>query len=145
MSKDILYLLIIHLFVIFYKIKYSPICEYFHIFVPKSLPLMNVSFVDSKLSDLYKGITVKERRYRYPPELIKQYIKTVKKLESVEKVEELFQFHSLNYEKLKGQQKDFSSVRINKKLQLLFHEVVSEEEPFEVNRLTITEISNFKS
>jgi toxin HigB-1 len=106
---------------------------------------MNVSFVDPKLSDLYKGITVKERRYRYPPELIKQYIKTVKKLESVDKVEELFQFHSLNYEKLKGQQKDFSSVRINKKLHLLFHEVLSEEEPFEVNRLTITEISNFKS
>lgn len=99
--------------------------------------------MDPKLSDLYKGITVKERRYRYPPKLIKQYIKTVKKLESVGKAEELFQFHSLNYQKLIGQQKDYSSVIINKKFRLLFHEVVAEEEPFEVNLLVITEISNF--
>ncbi|RYE36953.1 MAG: hypothetical protein EOP48_29195 [Sphingobacteriales bacterium] len=103
---------------------------------------MEISFSEPKLADLYEGRKVSDKNFRFPSELVKQYIKTVKKLESVEKIEQLYQFHSLSYEKLKGNLKGISSVRINKQYRLLFKEVLADEEPFEVEVLEIMEISN---
>jgi proteic killer suppression protein len=106
---------------------------------------MEISFKDSKLSDLYEGKKVKDKHYRYSSELINQYIKTIRKLDSITKIEQLYQYTSLNYEKLKGNLKGYSSVRINKQYRLIFEEILSEEEPFEVKLLAIEEISNHYS
>jgi proteic killer suppression protein len=63
---------------------------------------MDISFNNQLLIDLYEGNKIKDRQFRSNPTLIKQYIKTVNKLKSVQKVEQLFQYAGLNYEKLKG-------------------------------------------
>lgn len=103
---------------------------------------MDISFSEPKLAALYEGQKVTDKNFRFPPELIRQYIKTVKKLESVTRIEQLFQFSSLNYEKLKGDLKGFSSVRINKQYRLIFQEIQSDDAPFEIVLLDIVEISN---
>ena len=56
-------------------------------------------------------------------------------------MEQLFQFHGLNYEKLKGNLAGYSSVRINKQYRLIFEEVSNTNEPFEIVLLKLEEIS----
>ena len=102
---------------------------------------MEIQFNNQLLIDLYEGNKVTDKEFRSNPNLIKQFIKTINKLRSVNKVEELFQFAGLNYEKLKGNLKGFSSVRINKQYRLIFEEVTSNTEPFEVVLFKIEEIS----
>ena len=103
---------------------------------------MEVSFKSQLLVDLYEGNKVKDKEFRSNPNLIKQYVKTVDRLKSVEKIEQLFQFAGLNYEKLKGNYKGSSSVRVSNQYRLIFQEILSDEEPFEVVLLEIEELSN---
>ena len=102
---------------------------------------MNIFFNNQLLIDLYEGKKVKDRQFRSNPVLVKQYIKTVKMLQSVERVEQLFQYKGLRYEKLKGDLKRFSSVRINDQYRLLFEEVAEDLEPFRVVLFKLEEIS----
>ena len=102
---------------------------------------MEISFNNQLLRDLYVGNKITDKEFRSNPALIKQYIKTVKKLESVNKVEQLFQFAGLNYEKLKGNLAGYSSVRINKQYRLIFEEINNKNEPFEVVLFQLEEIS----
>ena len=95
---------------------------------------MEISFNHQILADLYEGRKVVDKQFRSNPTLIKQYIKTVNKLRSVQKIEQLFQFAGLNYEKLRGNMKGYSSVRINQQYRLLFEEVANDKEPFEIGR-----------
>lgn len=81
---------------------------------------MDISFNNKLLEDLYVGNKVTDKQFRSNPALVKQYIKTVKKLQSVQKVEQLFQYAGLNYEKLKGNLAGYSSVRINNQYRLIF-------------------------
>jgi proteic killer suppression protein len=57
---------------------------------------MEIQFNNQLLEDLYVGNKITSKEFRSNPNLIKQYIKTVNKLESVNKVEQLYQFNSLN-------------------------------------------------
>jgi proteic killer suppression protein len=102
---------------------------------------MEVSFNHQILADLYEGKKVPDKQFRSNPILIKQYIKTVNKLRSILKVEQLFQFAGLNYEKLKGNLKGYSSVRINQQYRLIFEEVSDDKEPFQVVLFKLEEIS----
>jgi len=102
---------------------------------------MEISFNNQLLIDLYEGNKVTDKEFRSNPTLIKQYIKTVQKLKSVDKVEQLYQFTSLNYEKLKGKLKIYSSVRINLQYRLLFEEVANSSEPFQIVLFKLEEIS----
>lgn len=102
---------------------------------------MEIHFNNQSLIDLYEGNKVNDKEFRSNPSLIKQYIKTVNKLRSIAKVEELYQFAGLNYEKLKGNLKGYSSVRINIQYRLIFEEVGNTTEPFEVVLFKLEEIS----
>lgn len=102
---------------------------------------MNIEFNNQLLIDLYEGNKVTDKQFRSNPALVKQYIKTVNRLKAVQKVEQLFQFAGLNYEKLKGNLKGNSSVRINNQYRLIFEEIASENEPFEIVLLKLEEIS----
>lgn len=103
---------------------------------------MEIEFSNSDLKDLYEGNTKIFRKFKSNPALIKQYIKTVNKLKAVEKIEQLIQFNGLHYEKLKGDLNGLSSVRINLQYRLIFLEVPSTKEPFEIILLELKEISN---
>ena len=102
---------------------------------------MNIIFNNHLLIDLYEGNRVKDKQFRSNPTLVKQYIKTVDKLKAVQKAEQLFQFAGLNYEKLKGNLKGYSSVRINNQYRLIFEEVAENKEPFKIVLFKLEEIS----
>lgn len=102
---------------------------------------MEIIFKTQLLTDLYEGNKVKEKEFNSNPTLIKQYIKTVNKLRSVNKIEQLMQFNSLNYKKLSGNNKGISAIRINQQYRLLFLEIKSENEPYNVEVISIEEIS----
>ena len=102
---------------------------------------MDIYFNTQLLIDLYEGNKITNRQFRSNPTLIKQYVKTVIKLRSVQKVEQLFQYAGLNYEKLKGTLKGYNSVRINDQYRLIFEEVAAESEPFEIVLFKLEDIS----
>lgn len=114
--------------------------NYFCIFAKPFL--LELIFKDLNLIDLYEGTKISDKKYRFDPALIKQYQKVIFRLRAIENIEQLYQFHALNYEKLKGNLKGKSSVRINKKYRLIFEEVQSTDNPPEITILLIEEISN---
>ena len=102
---------------------------------------MEIDFKDEELADLFEGKKVKNKRYKSNQQLIRQYVKTVKKLMAANRIEDLLQSTSLNYEKLGGNRSGTSSVKINLQYRLLFSELTNEENPPEVILLSIEEIS----
>jgi proteic killer suppression protein len=68
-------------------------------------------------------------------------VKTINKLKSVTRVEQLFQINSLRYEKKQGNLKGVSAVRINDQYRLLFHEVASDSETLVIDLFEIEDIS----
>lgn len=107
---------------------------------------MQLLFKDKLLEDLYKGKKVREKAFKSNPTLVKQYVKVVQRLINITRIEDLYQFHALNYEKLVGDRKGKSSVRINDQYRLIFEELTEEQEstqnPLEVALLALEEISN---
>lgn len=100
---------------------------------------MEITFKNELLRNLYEGKKVTDKQFRSNPTLVTQYIKTVNKLKSATRIEQLFQFAGLNYEALSSNRNGQSSVRINDQFRLLFEEIRVEEE---VKILDIAEISN---
>ncbi len=90
---------------------------------------------------MYVGNKVSDKQFRGNPTIVKQYIKTIARLKSVDKVEQLYQYKGLNYEKLKGNLSKYSSVRINDQYRLIFEEVANDKEPFEIVLFQLDEIS----
>lgn len=102
---------------------------------------MEIIFGSQLLIDLYEGTKNNDKQFRSNPTLVKQYIKTVNNLKAIEKVTQLYQFKNLNYEKLKGGLKIYSSVRINKQYRLIFEELSSSDQPLEIIIFKLEEIS----
>ena len=63
---------------------------------------MNVEFEKDYLADLYEKGKTTDKKHRFQPNIVKGYLKCVKVLMSISRMEDLFTFQSLNYEKLKG-------------------------------------------
>lgn len=103
---------------------------------------MKVIINDSELADLYEGKKITNRLLRSKPQLAKQFVKVINWLRAINKIEELYRNKSLNYEKLIGDWNGYSSVRLNRKYRLIFKEIVSNVEPFEVLLIAVKEISN---
>jgi len=102
---------------------------------------MEINFKSQLLIDLYEGKNVSDKEFKSNKELVRQYIKTINKLTAAKTIEQLFQFAGLNYEKLKGNLKGKSSVRINKQYRLIFEEVTDDASPPKVILLNLVEIS----
>lgn len=102
---------------------------------------MEIRFRKKYLEDLYEGRKSKEKEYKSNPALVKQFVKTVKKLQEATSIEMLYQLKSLNYEALTGDLQGLSSVRINQQYRLLFEVIRSAEPPFEVQLLELEDIS----
>ncbi len=58
------------------------------------------------------------------------------------RMEELFQYHSLNYERLIGDKKGLSSLRINNQYRLEFREIAADGEPRRIEICSLTDITN---
>ena len=101
---------------------------------------MEIDFSKEYLIDLYEGKVSKYKEYKSNPQLIKQYQKTINKLKSITRIEQLYQIGSLKYEKKKGNLKGISAVWINKQYRILFEEKAIKDELI-IDVLEIQELS----
>lgn len=103
---------------------------------------MIIVFEKKYLEQLYSDGKAKGKKYRYPKGIISKYIQTIDKLRVANKVEDLFPFRSLNYEKLIGDKQGLESVRINQQYRIEFRTTIEGEEPEIITICSIVELSN---
>ena len=103
--------------------------------------MITVSFHKDYLEDLYEGKTKKYKEFKSNPQLVKQYVKTVNILKSLTRIEQLYQFKNLNYEKKEGNLKGKSAVWVNKQFRIIFQETSSEGNSGIIDILELEELS----
>ena len=89
---------------------------------------MEIKFDKEYLRELYEVGKVTDKKYRFQPQTITKYQKTVGILKSVSRVEDLFRYNGLRYEALHGDKDGLESVRVNDQYRIEFKttKVVSE-------------------
>jgi proteic killer suppression protein len=103
---------------------------------------MKVEFEKEYLRELYYTGKSTDKKHRFQPKVVNGYVKCVKTLINAERMEELFTYNALRYEKLKGDKKGLSSVRINDQYRLEFREAVDSNDITEVKICSLTDITN---
>jgi|SRR5690554_2159000 len=104
---------------------------------------MEIEFRNKELESLYEGGKPMSKVYKSNNKLVKDFIKTVKKIQASPDLNTLKQIRSLNLEKLTNHPQGFCSVRINDKYRLIIELVTNDSE--EVNLIGLEEISNHYS
>ena len=103
---------------------------------------MNVEFEKQYLAELYEKRKTSDKKHRFQPQVINGYLKCVKALLNASRIEDLFQYRSLNYEKLHGDKKGLSSLRINDQYRLEFREITGDNNRQTVEICSLTDITN---
>ena len=103
--------------------------------------MITVWFRKKYLEDIYEGKTRKYKEFKSNPQLVKQYIKTVNILKSLTRIEQLYQFKSLHYEKKEGNLKGKSAVWVNEQYRIIFQETSSEDSSGVIDILELEELS----
>lgn len=102
---------------------------------------MNVEFERKYLAELYAKRKTDDKKHRFQPQIINGYLKCVKALLNASKMEELYQYRSLNYEKLIGGKKELSSLRINDQYKLEFREITNANNQTTVEICSLVDIT----
>ena len=71
---------------------------------------MNVEFEKEYLAELYEKGKTDDKKHRFQPQVIRNYVKRIVTLAEALNVEALYPLNSLNYEVLTGSKKDISSI-----------------------------------
>ena len=102
---------------------------------------MEIKFDKEYLRELYDKGKTTDKKYRFQPQIVQKYRKTLDILESVTVVEDLFRYNGLHYESLRGDKEGLESVRVNDQYRIEFKttKVVSETV---VTVCNIIELSN---
>ena len=103
---------------------------------------MKIEFEKDYLRELYEDGKAKGKKYRFQPSIIKKYKNTIDTLRVAKRIEDLFLFRSLKYEKLIGDKKGLESVRVNQQYRIEFYSRTEGEEPDIVTICSIVELSN---
>jgi proteic killer suppression protein len=103
---------------------------------------MKVEFEKDYLRELYETGKTTDRQHRYQPQVVNGYLKCVKYLMTIVRMEDLYLINSLNYERLKGDKKGLSSVRINDRYRLEFRETVNANDLLKVEICSLIDITN---
>jgi proteic killer suppression protein len=106
---------------------------------------VDINFKSQILFDLYEGRGITKKQFRSIPSIVKKYQQIIVIFKIIEKISDLHSYPGLHYEKLKGNLKMYSSIRLNKKYRLIFREVHSNLDFGIVDTLEIIEISNHYS
>ncbi|MDE6754719.1 MAG: type II toxin-antitoxin system RelE/ParE family toxin [Muribaculaceae bacterium] len=101
---------------------------------------MEVYFRETYLKELYVS-GKDDKKHRFQPAVIRKYIDVINLMTEVPSVISLMKYKSLHYEKLSGDKKGLSSVRINNKYRIEFQEYVEDGEVY-ASICEITELSN---
>ena len=97
---------------------------------------MEIIFRENCLKELYEEGKTKHKKYKtLQKDIVKRFIKTIDILKAAEKIENLFLFNSLNYEKL------IESVRVNDKYRIEFVSSITEDTPA-ITICSIIELNN---
>lgn len=103
---------------------------------------MRVSFNTDELAWLYATpLEQIKGKLKFSREIVKQYKKKVVILITINRISELKDHKGLNFERLKGDLKDYYSIRLNKQFRLLFKILEETEEEIIIEEILITEIS----
>ena len=103
---------------------------------------MEIKFNDPYLKAYYKDEKPKlKKEHLGNLALRKQYIKTINTLVSISKIEDLYLFKSLHYEKKQGNLKEYSAVWVNKQYRILFTEHTLNETSTSIEILQIEKLS----
>ncbi|MDR1679423.1 MAG: type II toxin-antitoxin system RelE/ParE family toxin [Prevotellaceae bacterium] len=105
---------------------------------------MEIAFEKDYLRELYETGKTTSKKYRFQPQVVNGYLKCVGVLINAENMEELFGYNSLRYEKLKGDKKGISSLRINDQYRLEFRELIrnDDNDVIGITICSLTDISN---
>ena len=103
---------------------------------------MEIEFEKDYLRELYEEGKAKGKKYRFQPSIIKKYKNVIDTLRVAKRIEDLFLFRSLKYEKLIGVKKGLESVRVNQQYRIEFYSRTKGEEPDIVTICSIVELSN---
>ena len=102
---------------------------------------MKIEFEQAYLRELYEDGKASGKKYRFQPQVIKQYMKAIERLEIANKIEDSYLIGSLNYEKLSGDKNGLESVRVNDKYRTEFKSHKEGEEPQTITICSIVELS----
>jgi len=103
---------------------------------------MKIEFEKEYLRELYKTGKTTDKKHRFQPQIINGYLKCVRVLHRAIRIEDLFLIKSLNYEKLKGDKKGLSSVRINDQYRLEFREIANPNNILKIEICSLVDITN---
>jgi Plasmid maintenance system killer protein len=103
---------------------------------------MEILFEKKYLRELYETGKTNDKKHRFQPQVINGYLKCVRALDDAQRMEELFGFNSLNYEKLSGDKKGLSSLRLNKQYRLEFREIPSRADESIIEICALVDITN---
>ena len=102
---------------------------------------MIVTFVEKYLQELYTEGRTNDKKHRFQPQIIAKYVKVVNLMKQQGNVLGLVKYGSLHYEKLRGDKKGYSSVRVNDQYRIEFTEAVEEGRQI-ATICNITDLSN---
>ncbi len=103
---------------------------------------MEIEFEEDYLREIYENGKASNKKHRYQPQVVKQYIKAINTIRPLNKIEDLFPFKSLNYEKLTGDKKGLEAIKVNDQYRIEFVSRIEGENPNSITICSITELSN---
>lgn len=102
---------------------------------------MVVTFEKTYLKELYEQGRCSNKKYRFQPQVVKNYRRRIEQLQSVPTPATLYQFNSLNFEALKGDKAGLYSIRVNDQYRIEFSLDTDSERPI-LTICNIIELSN---
>jgi proteic killer suppression protein len=103
---------------------------------------MVIEFEKEYLKELYENGKTSNKKYRFQPQLIKQYKRTVDILKSAPDTEFLYKFKSLHYEKKEGNKKGIEAVYVNTQYRIEFESRIQDETENKITICSLLELSN---
>ena len=94
-----------------------------------------------ELKELYVTGKTSDKKHRYQPQIISKYVRVIDMMMSLPDTLSLMRINSLNYEKLRGDKKGLSSVRVNDQYRIEFEEYIVDGQSV-ATICNITELSN---
>ena len=85
---------------------------------------MIVIFKQLYLQEIYVKGQASDKKHRFQPSVVKKYINVINLMKQQESVLGLMKYGSLHYERLRGDKKGLSSVRVNDQYRIEFIETV---------------------
>ena len=102
---------------------------------------MEILFDKDYLKELYVTGKSNDKKHRYQPQIINKYVRVIDMMMSLPDALSLMRINSLNFEKLKGDKKRLSSVRVNDQYRIEFEEYTVDGHSI-ATICNITELSN---